>query len=238
MPHFTGFVGMYCLKPSLPLYLTIPSSIETNFDGRYSLRNVLASLSNKGRTLKSLSSTSRSNSLALLYSKQNFQCEECMHFFACCCMPPQVWFLFECTVQHDGWFPPQFFRTDLLVREGERNPKLFHLLELVKLDQCVWQILQHGQASYLSSSVDVLSLSLSETEISDSSLNCLRKALALSSSLVLKPKNSCPSASDAIITQGYGNLLTHFRRPIVKHITIRTYLVFCVKRNIRISPVG
>ena len=146
--------------------------------------------------------------------------------------------LFECTVQHDGWFPPQFFRTDLLVREGERNPKLFHLLELVKLDQCVWQILQHGQASYLSSSVDVLSLSLSETEISDSSLNCLRKALALSSSLVLKPKNSCPSASDAIITQGYGNLLTHFRRPIVKHITIRTYLVFCVKRNIRISPVG
>ena len=92
MPHFTGFVGMYCLKPSLPLYLTIPSSIETNFDGRYSLRNVLASLSNKGRTLKSLSSTSRSNSLALLYSKQNFQREECMHFFACCCMPPQVWF--------------------------------------------------------------------------------------------------------------------------------------------------
>ena len=90
MPHFTGF--MYCLEPSLPLYLTIPSSIETNFDGRYSLRNVLASLSNKGRTLKSLSSTSRSNSLALLYSKQNFQREECMHFFACCCMPPQVWF--------------------------------------------------------------------------------------------------------------------------------------------------
>ena len=102
MPHFTGFVGMYCLKPSLPLYLTIPSSIETNFDGRYSLRNVLASLSNKGRTLKSLSSTSRSNSLALLYSKQNFQREECMHFFACCCMPPQVWFclnaLFSMTV--------------------------------------------------------------------------------------------------------------------------------------------
>ena len=81
----------------------------------------------------------------------------------------------------------------------------------------------------------VLSLLLSETEISDSSLNCLRKALALSSSLVLKPKNSSPSASDAIIMQGYGNLLTHFRRPIVKHITIRTYLVFCVKRNIGIS---
>ena len=45
--------------------------------------------------------------------------------------------LFECTVRHDGWFPPQFFRTDLLVREGERNPKLFHLLEFVKSDQCV-----------------------------------------------------------------------------------------------------
>ena len=31
--HFTGFMGMYCLKPSLPLYLTIPLSVETNFDG-------------------------------------------------------------------------------------------------------------------------------------------------------------------------------------------------------------
>ena len=63
--------------------------------------------------------------------------------------------LFECTVRHDGWFPPQFFRTDLLVREGERKPKLFHLLEFVKSDQCVRQILQHGQASYLSSSIDI-----------------------------------------------------------------------------------
>ena len=57
-PYFNApFHGLrgHVLFEAKSLYLTIPSSIETNFDGRYSLRNVLASLSNKGRTLKSLS---------------------------------------------------------------------------------------------------------------------------------------------------------------------------------------
>ena len=78
-----------------------------------------------------------------------------MHFFACCCVPPQVWFCLNALFGMTVGFLHNFFRTDLLVREGERNPKLFHLLEFVKSDQCVRQILQHGQASYLSSSIDI-----------------------------------------------------------------------------------
>ena len=49
-----------------------------------------------------------------------------LHAVACCCMllhATSGLVLFECTVRHDGWFPPQFFRTDLLVREGERKSK-------------------------------------------------------------------------------------------------------------------
>lgn len=51
----------------------------------------------------------------------------------------------------------------------------------------------------------LLPLSLSETEISDSSLICCRKALALSTSSVSKPQNSSPSELDAITIQGFGN---------------------------------
>ena len=195
---------------------------------------------------KDVVESSRSNSLALLYSKQNIQREECMHFFACCCMPPQVWFclnaLFGMTVGFLHNFSEQIFWSE---KEKEiQSCSIFWNLwswtsafdKFFNMDRRV--IYRPVSISPSLSLSLVLSLLLSETEISDSSLNCLRKALALSSSLVLKPKNSSPSASDAIITQGYGNLLTHFRRPIVKHITIRTYLVFCVKRNIRISPVG
>ena len=55
IPLFTGFMGICCLNPSLPLYLTIPSLIETNFDSRYSSRNEAESASNRGRILKSWS---------------------------------------------------------------------------------------------------------------------------------------------------------------------------------------
>ena len=69
IPLFTGFMGIYCLNPSLPLYLTIPSSIETNFDCRYSSWNVAESVSNSGCILKSLSKlgSSRGNMFSRLF---------------------------------------------------------------------------------------------------------------------------------------------------------------------------
>ena len=62
-------MGIYCLNPSLPLYLTIPSSIETNFDCRYSSWNVAESVSNSGCILKSLSKlgSSRGNMFSRLF---------------------------------------------------------------------------------------------------------------------------------------------------------------------------
>ena len=155
---------------------------------------------------------------------------------------------FECTVWHDGWFPPQFFSNRSSGKRRRKKSKAVpssgtrEVGPVRSTNSSTWTgELSIVQRSSISSSLSLsllLLLSLSETEISDSSLNCLHKALALSTSSVSKPKNSSPSESDAIITQGYGNSLTHFRWSIVKNICMGTYLVFCVKRNIRISPIG
>lgn len=169
-----------------------------------------------------------------------------MHFFTCCCMPPQVWFCLNAQFGMTVGFLHNFFE-QIFWSEKEKEIQSCSIFwnlwswtsafdKFFNMDRRV--IFRPVLISPLLSLSLVLLLSLSETETSDSPLNWLRKALALSSSSVLKPKNSSPSASDAIIMQGYGNLPTHFRRPIVKHISIRTYLVFCVKENIRISPVG
>ena len=97
IPLFTGFKGMYCLRESLPLKGIIASSIETFFDGLYSLLIASTTESRRGRTLNNLSwfACPRGNSLLLSFRWRycDILAKRFLGKIFCTSGTPRSWFL-------------------------------------------------------------------------------------------------------------------------------------------------